>query len=332
MVHCSILLVLILPGLVCSFPGWIMTLRGRKRQQMGPVDVLSKKRKGMASLSSLFSWTKCESIAVGYFVSNALEHFKVLCAFTTLNYWYFGLIQNPLASPQHSSFIWRDKYQYVFNLVVVFPPRLSLRGICSSICSPKLLALSMDNSCTWIKWRAFFNFCVSLVDPAFEVIALQLKARHLAGFLTEGTVLTLGTGETGQLGLGPDITERSKPARFTQASLVSAGLDSNPNDSEKFVQIVAGGMHTVCLSADGRVFSFGCNDEGALGRPSTDCPCESKHQGPVEESRPGLVTFPEANVKIKMVCSSLLKVGLYARMRSTLLIPTFIRRLRDPSY
>ena len=29
-------------------------------------------------------------------------------------------------------------------------------------------------------------------------------------------------------------------------------------------------MHTVCLTKDGLVWSFGCNDEGALGRPIED--------------------------------------------------------------
>ena len=30
--------------------------------------------------------------------------------------------------------------------------------------------------------------------------------------------------------------------------------------------VAAGGMHTVCVTTDGKVWSFGCNDEGALGR------------------------------------------------------------------
>ena len=58
-----------------------------------------------------------------------------------------------------------------------------------------------------------------------------------------GVVLTLGQGDTGQLGLGPDIMERSKP------SLVK--------DLANVVAICAGGMHTVCLANDGRVYTFG---------------------------------------------------------------------------
>ena len=72
-----------------------------------------------------------------------------------------------------------------------------------------------------------------------------------------GTVLSLGTGDTGQLGLGEDITERSKPALI-------AGVKG------KVVAVAAGGMHTICITTDGVVWSFGCNDEGALGRQIED--------------------------------------------------------------
>ena len=54
-----------------------------------------------------------------------------------------------------------------------------------------------------------------------------------------GDVLVLGQGDVGQLGLGDTIIERKKPA-----------LVSLP---EKTVQVIAGGMHTVCLSETGHV-------------------------------------------------------------------------------
>ena len=154
-----------------------------------------------------------------------------------------------------------------------------------------------------------YQFSSIFIDEtAIDESAHDLKARHLFKYTLQGLVLTLGVGDTGQLGLGPDIPERSKPARFTATSLARARLAlSAEGDSdaaaESFVQVVAGGTHTVCLTADGRVFTFGCNDEGALGRPSIDTPPESDcdNGGPVEESRPGVVTFPEDGVQIKMV-------------------------------
>ncbi|KAM4044542.1 regulator of chromosome condensation [Anomaloglossus baeobatrachus] len=71
-----------------------------------------------------------------------------------------------------------------------------------------------------------------------------------------GIVLTLGQGDVGQLGLGEDVMERKKPA-----------LVSLP---EPIVQAEAGGMHTVCLGVSGSIYTFGCNDEGALGRDTTE--------------------------------------------------------------
>lgn len=55
----------------------------------------------------------------------------------------------------------------------------------------------------------------------------------------EGVVLSLGQGDTGQLGLGCDIMERSKPALV--------------KDLTGVVDVVAGGMHTVCLTKTGEV-------------------------------------------------------------------------------
>ena len=52
-------------------------------------------------------------------------------------------------------------------------------------------------------------------------------------------MLTLGEGDTGQLGLGPDVMERTKPGK----------VDLPPN----VVQVCAGGMHTACLTAKGEV-------------------------------------------------------------------------------
>jgi regulator of chromosome condensation len=58
--------------------------------------------------------------------------------------------------------------------------------------------------------------------------------------------------------LGDDAPPELKKARkipFFDASL-----------TKHITKIVCGGMHTVALSTFGKVYSWGCNDEGALGR------------------------------------------------------------------
>jgi alpha-tubulin suppressor-like RCC1 family protein len=52
--------------------------------------------------------------------------------------------------------------------------------------------------------------------------------------------------------------EIKKPRRIP---LFDTGLAAR-----RILKIVCGGMHTVALSNLGRVYTWGCNDEGALGR------------------------------------------------------------------
>ncbi|KAM8869371.1 regulator of chromosome condensation isoform 2-T4 [Spinachia spinachia] len=103
----------------------------------------------------------------------------------------------------------------------------------------------------------------------------KVKVSHRSHGKEAGQVLVLGQGDVGQLGLGETTIERKKPA-----------LVSLP---EKTVQVVAGGMHTVCVSETGHVYTFGCNDEGALGRDTTE-------EG--SEMVPGKVTLEEKVVQV----------------------------------
>ena len=87
---------------------------------------------------------------------------------------------------------------------------------------------------------------------AEEVEAKRLKLTSRAATRGFGHVLTVGQGDTGQLGLGEDIMEKTRP-----------GLVKEVEDA---VEVVAGGMHSVVLDKNGQVWTFGCNDEGSLGR------------------------------------------------------------------
>ena len=80
---------------------------------------------------------------------------------------------------------------------------------------------------------------------------LAVRREHLKNI--NGVVLTLGQGDTGQLGLGPDIMERSKPALV--------------KDLTNVVSVCAGGMHTVALTKDGKVYTFGNNEQIFVRRP-----------------------------------------------------------------
>lgn len=61
------------------------------------------------------------------------------------------------------------------------------------------------------------------------------------------------------IGLGDDQPlEIKKPRRIPIFDTGIAG--------RRILKIVCGGMHTVALSNLGKVFTWGCNDEGTLGR------------------------------------------------------------------
>ena len=112
-------------------------------------------------------------------------------------------------------------------------------------------------------------------EVELELETKRVKLVSLGETRGTGHVLTLGQGDTGQLGLGEDIMERARPALV--------------KDVENAVDVVAGGMHTVVLDIEGDVWTFGCNDEGSLGRL-------------VEEEEecfiPGKVSLPEKVVQI----------------------------------
>ncbi|KAJ2303441.1 hypothetical protein H4R23_006709, partial [Coemansia sp. Cherry 401B] len=69
-----------------------------------------------------------------------------------------------------------------------------------------------------------------------------------------GVVFVFGNGDCGQLGLGEEMIERKKP--FAVPALADVPV----------VDVASGGLHTMALGADGRLWSWGCNDQKALGR------------------------------------------------------------------
>ncbi|XP_060077678.1 regulator of chromosome condensation-like [Ylistrum balloti] len=83
------------------------------------------------------------------------------------------------------------------------------------------------------------------------------KIGHCSHSSDEGVVLVLGEGDVGQLGLGEDILERARPTLLSSVE-------------EKVIQVVCGGMHTVCVTVKGEIVTFGCNDEGSLGRDTSE--------------------------------------------------------------
>ncbi|GMH39756.1 hypothetical protein BSKO_07654 [Bryopsis sp. KO-2023] len=109
-----------------------------------------------------------------------------------------------------------------------------------------------------------------------------------------GKVFVWGRNDCGQLGLGEDVEEalRPKPLVF----------------EEEVIDVACGGMHAVALLASGKVFSWGVNDEGGLGRNTENEHWEKAEKAIKELSpeqldsyTPALVAFPEEGVKITSI-------------------------------
>lgn len=74
------------------------------------------------------------------------------------------------------------------------------------------------------------------------------------------TVYIFGTGDmSGDLGLGPKKKVAKLPTAIPK-------LDARKEDSYRVVLLDCGGMHTIALTEDNKIVTWGGNDEGALGR------------------------------------------------------------------
>lgn len=78
-------------------------------------------------------------------------------------------------------------------------------------------------------------------------------------------IFIFGSGESGELGLGNKKIDGKKPVNVKRPRIhpfLSA-------DAVGVVQIACGGMHSVALTKDSKIFTWGVNDQGALGRDTT---------------------------------------------------------------
>ena len=100
-----------------------------------------------------------------------------------------------------------------------------------------------------------------------------------------GDVFVHGSGECDQLGLGDDMRERQKPTLLKSLT------------GKNICEIAVGAMHVLCLSTGGAVYSWGCNDDGALGRAASD----GSDGGP-SDVEPHVVTMPSGVVVRHVSC------------------------------
>ncbi|CAJ2504358.1 Uu.00g117520.m01.CDS01 [Anthostomella pinea] len=75
-------------------------------------------------------------------------------------------------------------------------------------------------------------------------------------------IMAFGSGECGELGLGPKLQEKPRP-------FANPFLDGNAPGAFHITQLDLGGMHTIALTDDNKIVTWGVNDRGPLGRDTT---------------------------------------------------------------
>ncbi|KAG3119350.1 hypothetical protein PI124_g2498 [Phytophthora idaei] len=72
-----------------------------------------------------------------------------------------------------------------------------------------------------------------------------------------GQMLTFGSGDCGQLGHGVEDEDEDLTVKFPRVVRPLAKL--------QIVRVACGGLHSAAISSAGEIYTWGCNDEGALG-------------------------------------------------------------------
>ncbi|TVU05773.1 hypothetical protein EJB05_48956 [Eragrostis curvula] len=121
-----------------------------------------------------------------------------------------------------------------------------------------------------------------------KLVDIAAGGWHSTALTEEGEVYAWGRGEHGRLGLGDDKSSHMVPL---QVQLLAG---------EDIVQVSCGGTHSVALTRDGRMFSYGRGDHGRLGygrKVTTGHPMEV----PIDLPQPKNSTSPDGQWRAKLV-------------------------------
>lgn len=126
--------------------------------------------------------------------------------------------------------------------------------------SPRYVTFYSDHCyCVCIETHHADIYCREvqyLLDYGAKIKQVACGAHHTVMLTTDGEVLACGMGEYGRLGVGSSEDQKVP-------STIRHIID------EDIVQVAASHNHSACLTADGRLFTWGKNDVGQLGHPDT---------------------------------------------------------------
>ncbi|GJN03583.1 hypothetical protein PR202_ga21045 [Eleusine coracana subsp. coracana] len=121
-----------------------------------------------------------------------------------------------------------------------------------------------------------------------KLIDIAAGGWHSTALTEDGEVYAWGRGEHGRLGFGDDKSSHMVPLKVEALA------------GEDIVQVSCGGTHSVALTRDGRMFSYGRGDHGRLGygrKVTTGHPLEV----PIDLPPPKTSTSPDGQWRAKLV-------------------------------
>ncbi|QLL32663.1 hypothetical protein HG536_0D01850 [Torulaspora globosa] len=104
---------------------------------------------------------------------------------------------------------------------------------------------------------------------AAHIINSQDDYKHLYKSVQPLDIFCWGSGSMCELGLGPVAKNKEVKRPRLNPFL--------PHDQVKIVGFSVGGMHTLAFDEDSNIWSWGCNDVGALGRDTSGAAEKLKH-------------------------------------------------------
>jgi len=110
----------------------------------------------------------------------------------------------------------------------------------------------------WVRVQSATGASLVCGVQDYKDYVAALRSRYLR---VSGQVLTFGSGDCGQLahGIEEDLDLMVKSPR----KILSLA-------DKQVVGISCGGLHNAVCTASGAVYTWGCNDDGSLGRPTGD--------------------------------------------------------------
>ncbi len=148
-----------------------------------------------------------------------------------------------------------------------------------------LSRISMLNKsfATWVTSQCSAGPTADLTAGMQDYISYvdKLERRYMR---RQGTVLSFGSGDCGQLAHGDEQEEDL---------LVKHPRIVRSLQNKQVVSIACGGLHNAIVTEVGEVYTWGCNDDGSLGRGKL---------GDGEEQIPGKVVLPQGKVAVQVAC------------------------------